>query len=207
MKRIFIGLAVIGIVVVATVQVTRAYWSDTAVSSGNTFSAGVLNLVLSDDDEIELDDVNITWNGSGMKPGEVPVSATLTLKNAGNINASHVHISVTNTPADALSGPGVDDTNPMDLSLQITALSYDGSSILSYITDTNENGYADLDDWENIAEGSIGPSAGAGKLSLADFGDHTLAMTVQLNINTPDDNQGDSVATDVSVIMQQVDGQ
>ena len=63
-----------------------AYFNDTETSTGNTFTAGTLDLVLSDDDETDQDGVTATWvSPANWAPGDT-VPATLTMKNIGTVN-------------------------------------------------------------------------------------------------------------------------
>jgi len=62
-----------------------AYFSDVETSEGNTFTAGTLDLVLSDDDETDLNGVTATWlSPANWAPGD-EVTATLTTRNLGSI--------------------------------------------------------------------------------------------------------------------------
>ena len=49
MKKILLSLAVIAIVAIGAIGATRAYFSDTAAISGNTFTAGTMNLKIDAD--------------------------------------------------------------------------------------------------------------------------------------------------------------
>src|SRR3972149_5923132 len=60
MKRIFVSVLTIAIVAVVGVAVTRAFFSDTETSSGNTITAGTI--------DISVDDEN-PW--STQEPGEI----------------------------------------------------------------------------------------------------------------------------------------
>ena len=72
-----------------------AYFSDTETSSGNTFTAGTLDLVLSDDDETDLDGVTATWMSPvGWAPGDTE-TATLTMKNVGSTGSYFVYLKPT----------------------------------------------------------------------------------------------------------------
>ena len=67
MKKIILSLAVIAVVAVVAVGATRAYFSDTQTSTGNTFSAGTI--------DIAINGTNATsWAGNynvgDLKPGE-----------------------------------------------------------------------------------------------------------------------------------------
>lgn len=213
MLKVIKSLAVIAGVGVLAFGVTRAVWSDSGTSAGNTFQAGTLNLKLSDSDETDQDDVVLTWSGSAMTPGGASVTATLNLKNVGNPAADHVHLQFANAIA-----PGADvGAAEIDLipdHLQVTAMTYDGVSLLDGVTitdGTNGNGYIDLADLEEL--GMIGAANGTmasspKSLDLTNLGtDHPLVMTVALNSDSPDENQGDSVDMTLTATLHQADGQ
>lgn len=63
MKKIMLSLAVIAIVAVGAIGATRAYFSDTKTSTGNTFTAGSINL------NDGLTTTKFTFND--MKPGDM----------------------------------------------------------------------------------------------------------------------------------------
>lgn len=205
MKRIFISLVIVLLVGTVASKATLAVWSDSGASSGNTFAAGTLDLKLSDSNETDQDSVTATWTGTGMTPGGSTITGTLNLKNAGSPAADHVHLSFASVITEG-PGAGAPSTDPMTKHLQVTSLSYDGGSILGLINDSNANGYIDLQDL--TAAGIIGANTGAGKLNLMDMGvNHPFVMSVKLNIDSPDQNQGDSVATTVTATLHQADGQ
>ena len=79
-KRILISLAIIGAVSAIVVGVTTAYFSDTETSTGNTFSAGTLNLTMND-----KDGENVSFTFSNLKPGSQP-KVKYILKNTGSID-------------------------------------------------------------------------------------------------------------------------
>jgi len=213
MKKIILSFITVLSVVSIAAGTTLALWSDSGQSSGNTFAAGTLDLKLSDTNETNTDNVTVTWSGSAMTPGGSTVTGNLLVRNIGNPAADHVHFTVGNTITEASSGVGTSSASPMDRNLQITALSFDGSSVLTYLTDVNGNGWIDLDDWEQTASPGLGDHDGSlvpshGTLPLTDLStDHTLSMTAQLNSVSPDANQGDSVASVITATLHQADGQ
>lgn len=145
----------IGLVGVVGVSATRAYFSDSAINSSNTFTAGTLDLKLNDSDS-----TSAVWALSNMAPGDA-VTATINLKNTGSLAANHVEVSVVNTIIDALP----DATPNIDAKLEITALTYDGSPILTSISDSNLNGWKDLADLEAVGLDNLSApvSGGAAK--------------------------------------------
>lgn len=81
-KKILISLSVIGAVAAIAVGGTLAYFSDTETSTGNTFTAGTLNLTVSDADPL-VDKFTVT----NVKPGDSSFK-DWALKNTGSIDGS-----------------------------------------------------------------------------------------------------------------------
>ena len=80
MKRIILSLIVLALAGTVAIGATRAYFSDTETSTGNTFSAGTLDLKTGGgDSNITMFTVTNTYPGASG-------SATVALKNDGNIN-------------------------------------------------------------------------------------------------------------------------
>ena len=213
MFKVVKSLLIILVVGVLIVKATTAVWSDSAQSTGNVFQAGTLDLKLTDSDETQLDNVTLTWNGTAMTPGGSTATASLLVRNTGSPAADHIHFDVTSNTISEGAGAGSGSANPMDANLTITVLTYDGVSILGFLSDGNGNGRKDLDDWETLAAPGIGDHDGTllpadGTLPLSDLNtDHTLLMTVQLASSAPNENQGDSVTTVLTASLHQIDGQ
>ncbi len=171
------------------VGITKAYFSDQATSTNNTFAAGTLDLKLSDSDESIQDSVSASLGGSDMVPGGSPVSGSIKLRNSGSIPANHAEVAVTTTCSKA----------EMEKYLEITSLTYDGNGILSHVSDSNGNGYKDLADWEALNGGD-----GLDGLTLTDLNtDHPLSISIRLASDTPNDYQGEScVATFTATLNQ-----
>ncbi len=95
-KRILISLSVIGIVAAIVIGGTVAYFSDTETSTGNTFTAGILDLKIRDQDEAYGDGVTATWMAEDAKPGDewvFNVPFIELTKAHGSIDADHLEIS------------------------------------------------------------------------------------------------------------------
>lgn len=96
MNKIIKSLSVIAFVAAIAIGGTMAYFSDTEKSTGNTFTAGTLDLKTND-----ADGTTGTFNVLNMIPGDSETTGTVKLKNMGTVNADHVRItSVVNTPSD-----------------------------------------------------------------------------------------------------------
>lgn len=182
MKKILLSILTIGLASSVAVGVTRAYFSNQGTSTGNTFSAGTLDLKLTDSDEAVQDDVSASWVGANMAPGGTAVSGWVDLTNTGTIIGNHAEVIAVNTCDEA----------GMDSYLEITSASYGGGSVLGSIIDNNLNGIKDLSDLVQ-ADGSL---TGLDNLALADINiTHRLALSVKLHENTPDTYQGKSCTT------------
>jgi len=94
-RRILASLLVIAVVAGLVGASTWAYFSDVETSEDNTFTAGTLDLVLSDDNETDQDGVTATWVSPGnWAPGE-EVAATLRMKNVGSIGSVNLFLKPT----------------------------------------------------------------------------------------------------------------
>lgn len=82
MKKLLFSFLVLGITSVLAIGATTAYFSDTEISTGNTFTAGTLDLKLDGGDENV-----VKFNLDNIRPGNQP-QGTYTLKNAGSITGN-----------------------------------------------------------------------------------------------------------------------
>jgi predicted ribosomally synthesized peptide with SipW-like signal peptide len=187
---------------------TFAFFSDEGTSNDNVFAAGTLDMLLSDDNETDQDDVSGTW-GLESAPGDI-FSDDLLIKNSGDVDADHIELQFENAVTEATSGPGTDATTPMDTVIEITALDWDSdgdaatdTDLLALVTDLNGNGIIDLDDLENtdvdppidFDDVAFGGTQGA---------DHTLHMEGELDGDlATNEHQGDEVSMDLTVTMNQ----
>jgi len=86
-KKILASIMVIGILALAMGYGTYSYFSSTKTSTGNTFTAGTLNLQLSNDNTTWGNDVTATWaSPSGWAPGD-NVTSKIYLRNTGSVAA------------------------------------------------------------------------------------------------------------------------
>jgi len=199
MKKIIISLSVIGVVAGIAIGGTVAYFSDTETSTGNTFTAGTLNLQLRDTDEGPADGVTATWLLANMKPGDQTGLNFINLYNAGSVSSNHVEIAVANVTSDAVCEESDTHCPSTDLDkwMQIIDLTYDGVSQLGSIADSNLNGWKDLDDLE---------AAGLDNLSVPlvnSGGFKTMMMQVQFRSDAANDYQGDSLASTFTFTLNQ----
>jgi len=187
----FVGVVAVGSVVAVG---TRSYFSQQGEVKSNTFSTGTLALKLDGAEE-----ATAVWDIDAGGPGD-EASGTVNIKNAGSLTASHIEVAATNTVTESDVAPGNTADVALDTVLEITSLTYDGVAVLSQVTDANGNGIKDLDDLGAV---------GLDDLELVDLNvDHPLVMTVRFNpVLTVAEHQGDSVATTLTVTLNQVAAQ
>jgi spore coat-associated protein N len=203
-----IGLAIaIMLIIGAVAGATWAYFSDTETSQDNEFAAGMLELKLTDNNETDLDGVTASWYNNNMAPGD-ECSGWVQLKNVGSIEADHVQISFANTVYNVVTA--VDDTDISD-SLIVTLMTYGATNLLEQSTagtfdnfdiETadnagNDDGTLTLDELHNVIIDNL-EAPPAGGTGFVEFD-----MTVQLDPNTGDGNQGDSVVTVITFTLNQ----
>lgn len=178
-----------------TTGATLAYFSDSGTSSGNTFSTGTVDLKLTDTNEPDANSVTASF-GANLAPGSCTGPQTLTLKNTGTMAANHAEVAITNMNVNDVNN---DATPDMDAFLRIQTLTYDGVSVLGSITNSNGNGFPDLDDWE-----ALGTADGLDSLSLSNINvGHDLVMNVCLDSSAGNPIQGDGVNPEFTVTLNQ----
>jgi spore coat-associated protein N len=203
---------------------TLAYFVDTETSAGNSFTAGTLDLVISDDDEGYGDGVTGTWTMTNMAPGVTQALNSVSLQNSGNIGTNHVELGFNHTIDEQTAPPGVNpvesDTNPVSVAadlaewLEITQMTYTGGGAwydwvadftpFDINEDPNGNGFFDLDDVSGptySAEGGLldnlnPPPANNG-------GTRTFNLKLKFNAGATNDIQGDELTTTVSFTLNQ----
>jgi predicted ribosomally synthesized peptide with SipW-like signal peptide len=90
-KKILASIFVIGMLALAMGYGTYSYFTSTKSSTGNTFTAGTLNLQLSNDNVNWYNGVTATWaSPSNWAPGD-NVTNTIHLRNTGSVAAEAVY--------------------------------------------------------------------------------------------------------------------
>jgi len=214
-------LSIIIITMIAGVG-TYAYFSDIETSTGNSFSAGTLDLKVMDNDESWGDGVVGTWTLSNMKPGDFKYGY-VKVDNVGSIDGDHLEITADYEVIE--ESPVVEsDTDPdtnlhpdwMAKNMTITSASYDDGTVIDLLTgeewlDNIGGTYNDQnDDW------MIEDADSDGKISLYDLkygrpdnlpllhdDQYTFRMTVKLDENAGNDFQGDIFDLTVFFILNQ----
>ena len=197
MKKLLLSILAIFLVIGLVGAGTFAWFQDTETSTGNTFTAGTMDLKVSDWDEGFGDGVSATWTMSNMEPGVTTVGPlSVNLQNSGTIAADHVEISFSHSITDT---PDVEsDTNPNSVPadmaewIEITSMTYNGTNFLTGYTDANGNGFFDLEDV------TMSPYTDAGGPldnlpAPIGAGTRTFTMALKFNAGATNGIQGDTL--------------
>lgn len=145
MNKILLSLLTISLVAVVAVSATRAYFFDTETSTGNSFTAGTLDLKVDGAD----DPIPAKISVPTMKPGGSG-SVIIALHNDGNIDGGVLvkNTGVTNSEGDNPE-PETDKTEPGDLG---------GALITSIKYDADNDGTFEVSPWPGSGTGSVFPT-------------------------------------------------
>lgn len=196
-RKVLGGLASIGAASAAAGAGTMAYFSDTEDSTGNTVSAGTLNLNATDTaDGMATTTVNI----DDVAPGDSN-SGSSTLKNTGSIAGSVdlVFGSASNSEGnnpEAETDPDGDSNGDLGENLQVEV--YVGSTLVR--GDFNASSPPTFNDVFDNSEANSNVALGAGSSK-------DLTISWNLPSSVGNEIQGDSVSGDITIELNQTDGQ
>ncbi|MFC2040329.1 TasA family protein, partial [Chloroflexota bacterium] len=144
MKRI-LGLTIVVLLLMGMAGIgTWAYISDVETSTGNVLAAGTMDLKTND-----VDGVSQTLLATNMKPGDTIGPEIITLKNAGSVAGSSLDLGFTYVENDGSSNPVDKSADDTAARIELITLNYGGSSLLASVTDSNINGYRDIQELKN----------------------------------------------------------
>jgi predicted ribosomally synthesized peptide with SipW-like signal peptide len=191
MTKTIISLIFVSVVVVGAAGIaTWTLFTDTEESTDNQLIAGTLDLKTDD-----ADGVTQTLYATDMAPGDAVGPATIVLSNSGSIDGSTLDISfsyVENNGTPNLVDMTADETAAM---IEVTTLSYDGSSLLGSVSDGNSNGWVDVEDLSNA---DLSGQAGITTTTPKNF-----VITVQLRSDAGNDYQADGITMTMTFVLNQ----
>jgi len=111
-RKLLMAFIVVGLVATMAGAGIYAYFSDTETSTGNTFTAGTLDLKVSHSSAGPwTDGVTGTWTLSNMKPGDETPTKSVFFKNFGTVASSTLEVSCSYTVTEE-SPQTESDTDP-----------------------------------------------------------------------------------------------
>ncbi len=202
-RKIITSLMVIAVAAMMVGMGTFAYFSDTETSSGNTFTAGTLDLTLTESGGAPISLTN-------MKPGD-SASGSITVTNVGTLPGS-LYATSWYVTADGSPNPYADMTaDEVAQMLLITAFTVDGNAVS--IPDTDGDTRITVFDMVNDISGVVLADypGSPGQLgtwysydtNMAANGTHTYSLTVQFDTAADNDYQGDGITWTFEFLLTQ----
>ena len=191
MKRTIISLAFVALVVIGAAGIaTWTLFTDTEESTDNQLIAGTLDLKTD-----AADGVTQTLYATNLAPGDTVGPATIVLSNSGSIDGATLDISFAYVENDG--APNLVDMTPAEMAamIEVTTLSYDGSSLLVSVSDGNANTWVDVEDLSNA---DLSGQAGITTATPKNF-----IITVQLRSATGNDYQADGITVTMTFVLNQ----
>ncbi len=175
-----------------TAGATFAFFSDSATSTGNSFSTGSFDLKIGASAPAGSDTIGAIFLSNAMVPGATPDSSTILLRNTGSIAGNNLYLKAENVGV--VDNNTDQDLGPMQRLINVT-VTYDLAPVV--IPDTNGNARADLEDLQVAGNGlPLGV--------LTDTGaDHTLTITTGLDSSVNNTYLTDSVTADFRATLTQ----
>ena len=205
-KGILMSILMIGVVAMAAGAGTFAHFSDTETSTGNTFTAGTLDLKVNGSDTDTL-----TLSVSDIKPG-MSGSNHVVLKNAGSIAGElDVEVDATESTGDYPEPEQVDDPDGDDALLDEEANFYLGLDPDDFsLSDDEDNNGNIVDDDEVFLIDSEGGTPTIASDQIKDAAatldpSGTINFIIEYNVPDTVNNciQGDGVNFDVTFTLEQ----
>ena len=220
MKKLLLSMLAIFLVIGLVGAGTFAWFQDTETSSGNTFTAGTLDLKMQVDGVWGDDGVAYArWSGSNMAPGDNLGSAAIRLKEFGTILGDHLEISCDYTVTEVWQEPDTENTflvpDNFAKYLEITLLTYENSGwyIDGLTGEKKDLSGAPIDfseDWK------VSDTDGVEGISLCDlnqdpldnlpppgYGTHVFSMGLKFHEDAGNNLQGDILNLTVTFTLNQ----
>ena len=187
-----------------------AYFSDVETSTGNTFTAGTLDMQIKDVDDPWGDGVTATWVSPDWKPGE-EVNATLQVKNVGSVDAYFFYVNATNLSEGEGLTPESETGAVCDIASQIYVtwfeLKVNGWTVGNWAPwianwgPFQADGAGEPLTLRELVDDIYGPMlVGSGVLAANEGNEIQVIMTLQFNPNASNDYQGDQCSFDLVAI-------
>lgn len=181
-RVILVLVVVAGIIAAAGSGGTLAYFTSTATSTENTFTAGTVRLLVADDDDVAAASIDGSISGTNLKPGDT-VYGYITVSNAGTLPFDYgLKYTATNGATALIAGTGTDPT--LEVYSGVTSTNCAEGNVDG---GTSEYGPTTL---STVANTTIFDSGDASKRSLDASGGANDEETLCLVVNWPNGAAG-----------------
>lgn len=205
-----IGLSLLSIVAAAAMiaGATFAFFTDTATSTGNTFSVGTMNLLVDDADEpTPAPTVTGSLSIGDLAPGG-STTGFVSLHNGGTIPIAEVELGLDSVLTDSPDSPGGDLRDVLNVTVLVDDTTPDsacvgGTNITSTVDTGVGNGTTPLTLKEFDDGGTDVYDALLTGTGLAGGATRNVCFTVAMDSGAGDVYQGDSVSTTIGLTANQ----
>ncbi|MFB6074702.1 MAG: TasA family protein [Haloarculaceae archaeon] len=193
-RRVLGGLVTVGAASAAAGAGTMAYFSDTESSSGNTITAGTLDLTSPADGVIDV---------TNAVPGDsIPASGTTTIQatydSASTIDPAEIDLGT------SISEPGGEPTEPSNSTNQTASAFAQQLNVDTANVTVNGSGVNDLTSTQSVSTAADLDGLALDAVANVSPGDTVgLELEFTFDSNAGNDYQADGVAIDVSFTAQQ----
>jgi predicted ribosomally synthesized peptide with SipW-like signal peptide len=191
-------LTVLALIILGMVSgVTFASFADKESSNNNALITGTLDLKTN-----SANGVSAALTNLSLKPNNSITGTTIQLSNSGTVNGVSLNISFSYVENDNTNQNGTPNMTADQVAavMQVTTMTYDTANLLSTFTDTNANGYIDVQDLINAAN----TAKMTGLSGLAAGGtSKPFNITVLLRDGISNDFQGDGITITVNFVLNQ----
>jgi len=177
--RSIVVLILLTVLGVAFTGGTWAFFNDNEASTADQLVSGTLDLKTDD-----ADGVSQTLYDTAMIPGDSVGPSTIVLKNAGSIAGTKLDISFSYVNSDGIPNSVEMTADETAAIFELTTLSYDGTNLLTSISDGNVNGYKDMQD---VASADLSGQSGLNASATKNF---TIEVTTDNGTSTDFANDG-----------------
>lgn len=180
---------------------TLASFTDVETASGEVFTAGTMDLYMEDNGP----DINEEWTLINMVPGMSSIPGQLNIYNIGTMEADKLEVKI--TFATECTEPGMDGYLKVDSMKYTPYSSGTPMNLLSYVSDSNSNGFIDLADLNGFTLDNL-PAPAPTSLDVtgrpvAGSSNNDFNMEVSFDINAPNEYQGDTTTLTMRFEMKQ----
>lgn len=158
---------------------TWAIFNDTEASTTDQMVSGTLDLKTDD-----ADGVNQTLYNTAIIPGNSVGPGIIVLKNAGSIAGSTLDISFSYVNSDGVPNAVEMTADETAAILEVITLSYDSTNLLTSVSDSNVNGYKDIQD---VTSADLSGQSGLTASATKNF---TIEVTTDNGTSTDFANDG-----------------
>jgi len=205
-RKVLTAVFVVGLVATMAGAGIYAYFSDTGTSTGNVFTAGTLDITMTE---------TASWAFplTNMKPGDSTGDMKIDLVTVGSITPNHIEIDIDTHDFvgwDGESG-GTNTADDFKKQIKVDKLTYINTGTVDLLTyvDDSADGNPEFISLYDVEVYGVFDGDDISELTLTGSGDFIVELSLPTDLPDADDNkyQGDSIQIDFEFGAVQISGQ